>query len=117
MFGGGVVELEFVVFNKVVDNGKRHIGVDCACAKAEQKCGVHYLADFARFYNQRCLNTFFDAYKVMMDCAYSQERRNCSVVFVDATVGKDYIVNALVNRFFGGFAESVDSLFHTLSAF
>ena len=117
MFGGGVVELEFVVFNKVVDNGKSHIGVDCACTKTEQKCCVHYLADFAGFYYQSRLNAFFDRNKVMMDCAYSQERRNCCVVFVDATVGKNNIVNALVYRFFGGFAKVVDSLAHTLCAF
>ena len=117
VFGGGVVELHFVAFYKVVDNGKRHVGVDCACTKTEKKCGVHYLADFARLYNQSRLNAFFDRNKVMVNGANSQQRRNGGVVFVDATVGKNNIVNALVYRFFGGFAKVVDSLAHTLCAF
>ncbi len=71
---------------------------------------MHNFTDFTRLNDKSCLNTLLNADEVMVNRTDCEERRNCSMLFVDVAIGKDDIVYAFINTLFCFLAKVFDSL-------
>ena len=58
LFCCGIIELDIFTGNELVENGKGHVGVQCAGSEAKQQGCMHHFAYLAAFYYQSSLDTF-----------------------------------------------------------
>ena len=95
-----VVKLYFLAFHKVVYNGECHVRVECTCSESEQKGCVFCFTYFSAFHNDCGLYPLAYRNKIMMNCRNCKQRRYRSMASVNVAVGKNYVVYAVIHRFF-----------------
>ena len=61
---------------------------------------MHRLTNLAALHNQGGLYTLAHANQIVVNSAYSQQRRDCCVLLVDVTIGEDDVVHTLVDAGF-----------------
>ena len=58
---------------------------------------MHYLTNFTTFYDEGSLHTLAGIDQIMMYGAYGEQRWDCRMGFIHATVGEDNIVVTIIH--------------------
>ena len=93
-----VIHLHLAAPHEVVEHGKRHVGIDGTRAVAQEQGGVHHLAYFAALHDECGLHALLHRNQMMMHGAHGKQRGDGGVGGVDAAVGKNDIVHAILHR-------------------
>ena len=109
-FGSGIFLLYLVITHQAVEHGKCHIRADSRRTVAQQQCGVHHFAYFARFHYQGCLNALLHRYQIVVHRTDGEQRRYGGMAGIDVAVAEDDVVHAAIHAFLGTVAEFVDGV-------
>src|SRR5262249_29249181 len=99
--------------NHVVQRLESEVGVDGAAAVANEQGEMMHFARFARFEHQTHAGASAFPNEVMVQAGNGQQRRDGGVVEVNAAVGKNDDVVALLDRLAGLSKQGVQGLFQT----
>ena len=95
--GSCIILLYLSSLHQVVKDGECHIRTQRTGAIAEQQGSMHRLANLTAFHNQGCLYAFAYRNQIMMYGRDGQQRRYCSMLFVNVAVSQHDIVHAIVH--------------------
>ena len=104
--GCGIVQLYLLLANQLVEYGKCHVGVQCACTETKKQCGVHHFAYLAAFHHQCGLHAFSHRDEMVVHRRYGKQCRYGGVRGVYVAVGQYNVVHAFGDGLFGLLAQT-----------
>ncbi|CCZ84123.1 unknown [Ruminococcus sp. CAG:254] len=81
-----IILIQFAGVGHFIQGIQCQIRIDCTCTKPKQGCKVMDFGRFCSFYNQGNSGILSGAYQIGFQCGNCQQRRNCKVFLIHATV-------------------------------
>ena len=84
-----VVLIHQTAVDHIIQRIQCQIRIDCACTETTEGCEVVYFARLCGFHDDGNCGVFSGSYQIGFQCCNCQQRRNCNVILIHATVSQN----------------------------